>query len=160
MYRVVLLKASELLEVIKGDMSTISEYISRIKGVHETPSKGSVSPISMLAEYDYAVFREIMDETCPDPDVVIRSDNVEEFRDALNRYFDEYAPEETDLRCYVTNISLYLVFIAKRPLHPPGFDSPDLKVISGPDGDYYCSRKGRISDGEPTLCRYCVCRPI
>lgn len=158
--RVQLMKASELLEAIKDDLSTISEYISLMKCIHETNSKDSATESSILVEYDYAAYREIMNEACPNPDIVIESDRVEEFREALNRYFDEYAPGETDLRCYVTNISLYLVFIAKRPLHPPGIDVPDLKVIKGEDGHYYCSRKGKIFDGEPTLCRYCVCRPI
>ncbi|WP_048152372.1 DUF2115 family protein [Methanolacinia paynteri] len=154
------MKATELLEIIKDDLAAIPEYIARTKEIQETKSNVSDTAASLVAEYDYAVYREIMDETCPAPDITIEPGRVEEFREALERYFDEYAPGENSLRRYIINISLYLVFIAKRPLHPPGIDFPDLKVIKGEDGQYYCGRKGRIFDGEPTLCRYCICRPL
>jgi len=149
------MNASELLYRIRHDLGDIPEYIARIE---QEQRAGSSGILSLLGDYNYAVYTEICSRETISLDFEIDSTPVEKFENALNRYLDIYAPGKKDLKCYVLNISLYLTFIAKKPLHPPGVQfSDDIHIVK--DGDfYYCSGKRRFLKDPFSLCRYCVCR--
>ena len=152
------MNASELLSRIHRDLSSLPEYIARIERVQQAGAKDPSRILSILGDYNYATYTEICYRYEVSPDFKIDPTTVEEFENALDVYLDTYAPGKTDLKCYVTNISLYLTFIAKRPLHPPGVPfSDEIRIVKNGDF-YYCSGKKRFLDDPSSICRYCICK--
>jgi uncharacterized protein (UPF0305 family) len=153
------MNASGLLFRIRRDLRNLPEYIARIERERQAAEKDHSGVLALLGNYNYDTYTEICHHYEVAPDFRIDLSTVEEFENALNVYLDTYAPGKTDLKRYVSDISLYLTFIAKRPLHPPGVSfSDEIRIVK--NGDYYyCSGKTRFLDDPSSLCRYCVCRP-
>ena len=63
-----------------------------------------------------------------DSDVSVEKGRENAMREALHSYLMQYAPGEKDLPRYITAISLYLTFYAKRPLHPPEMVTDDIII--------------------------------
>jgi uncharacterized protein (UPF0305 family) len=115
------MKASELFRKIKKDLETISEYTSRVErklqGDDDIRLKSSI-----MARYNYDNLVEILRRDGVDPDYEIDDDKLADFQLRIGHYLETYAPGEPDLKSYITGISTYLAFIAKRPLHPAGLE--------------------------------------
>lgn len=79
---------------------------------------------------------------------------------AIDHYFALYAPDDEEFREFIKIISVYLTFIEKMPLHPPGiiFSGGDLVYKNG--GIYYCTGKEHFKNEDHSLCKYCVCHEI
>jgi len=153
------MKASELFFRICRDLEELSEYISRIEEERLIRAGDPPGALAYLGDYNYTTLVEIRNRDGISPDFEIDSAIVDEFQHALDRYLDTYAPGAADLKCYVLNISLYLTFIAKKPLHPPEVPfSGDILIVKK-GKSFYCSGKRRFTGDDPSLCRYCVCRP-
>jgi uncharacterized protein (UPF0305 family) len=144
------------LSWIKEELNELAQYISQI---HEEQLKHDGEPptvISLLAGYNYSTALEIQSVTTIFPHIRKGGEIEIDMRKALTRYFEIYAPENDKLARYVTAISLYLTFYAKRPLHPPDLHTDEVWVEK--IGDiYYCSGKSRYIDEDFSLCRYCIC---
>jgi len=152
------MNASELLSRIRRDLGDIPDYIARVEQEKQVRGKDPSRMLSILGDYNYSTYTEICHRNGVSPDFKIESTTVEEFETALDWYFDTYAPGKIDLKRYVSNISLYLTFIAKRPLHPPEVPfSDDIRIVKNRDF-YYCSGKKRFLEDPSSICRYCVCR--
>jgi uncharacterized protein (UPF0305 family) len=152
------MNASGLLNRIRGDLGNLSEYIAWIERVRQAGGKDPSGIISLLGDYNYTTYTEICHRDGVSPDFKLDPATVEEFENAMDVYLTTYAPGKADLKCYVSNISLYLTFIAKRPLHPPGVPfSDEIRIVKNGDF-YYCSGKKQFLDDPSSLCRYCVCR--
>ena len=74
----------------------------------------------------------------------------------IDRYMEENAPDQPDLARYVRMVSIYLAFIAKKPLHPPGMVLSDGRSIASKHGNYYCPLKKKQLHERLSLCQYCV----
>lgn len=90
----------------------------------------------------------------------IDSDVLLEFSTCIDRYMDENAPDQIDLKKYVRMVSIYLTFIVKKPLHPPGMIFSGGEKIISKDNYFYCSLKNKQLDQELSLCKYCVSKDI
>ena len=90
----------------------------------------------------------------------IDSDVLLEFSTCIDRYMDENAPDQIDLKKYVRMVSLYLTFIVKKPLHPPGMIFSDGEKIIRRDNYFYCPVKNKQLNQELSLCKYCVSKDI
>ncbi|WP_164997836.1 DUF2115 domain-containing protein [Methanolobus psychrotolerans] len=55
-------------------------------------------------------------------------------------------------------ILAYLVFIAKRPLHPVGMLFPGGSEITQKEQKYYCPVKDKQSETGISFCEFCICR--
>jgi uncharacterized protein (UPF0305 family) len=154
------MKASELFSQIRRDLTEISGYIAQIEDTRRACARDPPRTLTYLRDYNYATCTEILSRDMIAPEFEIDSDTLEQFSFALGHYLDKYAPGKKDLKRYVSNISLYLTFIAKRPLHPP--DKPffeDIRIVK--NGELYgCTGKRRFLEDPSALCRYCVCNPI
>lgn len=154
------LYASDLLSRIRRDLEGLSDYTSRIEQERQARAEDPPGMLTRLGDYNYATYTEICHRDGVSPDFKIDSAIVQSFECTLNQYLDTYAPGKTDLKRYVLSISLYLTFIVKRPLHPPG--PPffgDLHIIQKGES-YYCSGKKRFIRDPSSLCRYCVCKSL
>ncbi len=151
------MKASELFRKIKKDLETISEYIShverKLQGDDDIRSKSSI-----MARYNYDNLVEILRRNDIGPDYEIDDDRLADFQFRIGHYLDTYAPGESDLKSYIAGISVYLAFIAKRPLHPTGLESGNGPLIVKNGDSYYCSGKRRFINDEQSLCKFCVCK--
>lgn len=150
--------ASKLLSRIRRDLDTIPEYIARIERERQEKREGPRGRHSLLGDYNYATYTEICHRDSIEPDLSIDPGAVKECEDALGRYLDRNAPGNRDLKRYVTAISLYLIFIARRPLHPPGVPFSQETRITKSGDSYVCTGKARYRSDPFSLCRFCVCR--
>lgn len=133
------MKASALYLIIKNDLETLSTYKSHIEQKLREEDTGSIS--SIMAKYNYDTLVEILSRKCLDPDFEIDDKRLKDFQHRIDYYLDTYAPDDSDLKIYMAGISTYLAFIAKRPMHPPGFgfDGGFRTVKKG--SSYYCDGK-------------------
>jgi uncharacterized protein (UPF0305 family) len=74
---------------------------------------------------------------------------------AIDAYMDKYAPGQEKQKIFIRIISIYLTFIANKPLHPEGFFDPDGKVMYK-NGRIVCPIKSKEIHEDGTLCRFCV----
>jgi uncharacterized protein (UPF0305 family) len=89
--------------------------------------------------------------------------DAEELKDLQNRidhYFSLYTPDDKDFKEFIKAISIYLTFIAKKPLHPPGIVFSNGEKVYKKDGTYFCTGKRIFIKDKLSLCKYCVCNGI
>jgi|GEM_PF-494577 len=151
--------ASDLLSRIRRDLDTIPDYIARIERERQEKREKPPRGLSLLRIYNYATYTDIRDRDSVEPDYPVNPGRVEECEEALHRYLDRQAPGNCELKTYVTAISLYLVFVARRPLHPPGMELPQGSRITKRENSYVCTGKARYLRDPDALCRFCICRP-
>ena len=151
--------ASDLLTGIRHALDDVSGYVAEIERARRSSDGEAAATIRYLGDYNYAAYREILDPDRIAPDVEIDPRTVEEFEETLHRYLDTYAPGRADLKNYFVGISLYLTFIAQRPLHPPGVPFSDEIRVERKSEIFYCSGKRRLLNDPSSCCRFCVCRP-
>lgn len=150
--------ASDLLSRIRRDLDTIPEYIARIGWERQENHEGPPDVVSLLGNYNYATYTGIRGQNTVEPDFPLDPGRVNECEEALHRYLDRYAPGNRELKTYVIAISLYLVFIARMPLHPPGAElSQGIRITKREDA-YICTGKARYLRNPDSLCRFCICR--
>jgi uncharacterized protein (UPF0305 family) len=159
------IKACDLLLLLKEEAADISSEFLTNTNKKETEDmqspRGSLQyNIQCLARYNRKKFSELKERDCTDLCEEIDIGKLEDFIFRINKYMDEYAPDQRDLTEYTRIISTYLTFIAKEPLHPPGMYVNENQTIFENDGVYYCPAKSKHILEEMSLCKYCVCRAI
>ncbi|ACL16088.1 DUF2115 family protein [Methanosphaerula palustris] len=152
------MNGSDLLLRIQSDLEEISGYTSRIAVEIPLRSEEPSTIISRLAVYNYQTYLEIRSLSGIAPDFEIDEKRLGQMYSVLAHYLDRYAPGNEDLHCYVTAISIYLTFIAHKPLHPPGSFSEEIQIVRR-GSLYYCSGRRKFIRDNPSLCRFCVCQP-
>jgi uncharacterized protein (UPF0305 family) len=128
---------------------------------HIQDPPGSVQYIiQFIAKYNMEVFSELRTRNYIDVLEDIDPDKLEDFTLRINQYMDENAPDQIDLKKYTRIISIYLTFIVKKPLHPPGMIVNDNKKIFKKGNNYFCPAKSKYILETMSLCKYCVCKVI
>ena len=122
-----------------------------------TGSDDNNSISALMTKYNYDNFVEILNSNGVNPDFEIDDGELGDFRYRIDTYLSTYAPDDADLRLYIKNISTYLAFIAKRPLHPPGLKFSRSAGVFIKDNVFYCSGKRMFIKDDLSLCKYCVC---
>jgi uncharacterized protein (UPF0305 family) len=151
-------KASTLYLIIKKGLETLSTYKFHIEQKLSEEDTGSIS--SIMAKYNYDTLVEILSRKCLDPDFEIDDKRLKDFQHRIDYYLDTYAPDDSDLKTYITGISTYLAFIAKRPLHPPGLEFDNGFRIVKKGSSYYCDGKKQFIKEDQSLCKYCICKQL
>lgn len=159
------INSCDLLLSLKEETTNISsEYLVKVnqKENEDTQSpRGSLQyNIECLARYNHKKFSELKERDCTDLSEEIDIEKLEDFTFRINKYMDEYAPDERDLKEYTRIVSTYLSFVAKEPLHSPGMFLTENQTIFEDAGVYYCPAKSKHILEEMSLCKYCVCRAI
>jgi uncharacterized protein (UPF0305 family) len=83
-------------------------------------------------------------------ELIQRIDLMQEEDNEKNRLF-------TDLSKLT---SIYLIFVAGKPLHPLNMEFPGGSKIAKKDNEYYCPVKNKQKDVEIALCKFCICRDM
>ena len=135
------MKRSELLMRLQKGLSQ-SEWAALEMG----------RPMAPVSVFNQAVLLEMREMT--DADGEISMERVSGLYETLRAYLSKYMAEQPAGWKYIFLASLYLAFIAGRPMHP--IDRLKIEVVETDDGlTYLCPAK---SSQENTACDYCVCR--
>ena len=148
------MKASELLKIIQKNLKDYPIDYLKKKVVDERYK----DPLTKkLAKYNSSTYDDIY-ETVISDDFEINDRIIQNIEADIGFYFDRYSPGDTKTREFTKYISLYLVLIAKKPLHPYSEDKKD--DIYYFNGNYYCKGRVKYIQDERSLCRYCICRNV
>ncbi|MGX8694678.1 MAG: DUF2115 family protein [Methanobrevibacter sp.] len=148
------MKASKLLNIIRQNLKDYPIDYLKNKAVDERYRDPLVKK---LAKYNSSVYDEIYEADIED-DFEIKDKIIKNIQSDIGFYFDRYAPGDEETREFTKYISLYLVLIAKKPLHP--FSENNRDDVYFFNGDYYCKGRARYIHDKKSLCRYCICKNV
>lgn len=155
------MKSLELLASLRKQAESIpftDEVRSATDSLPIEYETGSIEYASeCMRRYNYEAYLEITDpETIVDV-ADVDNDAVVEFESILDAYMEAYAPNRPNLTKYIRLVSLYLAFVAKRPLHPPSITVPKPSRGIHSKITHYCvaGRDDDLDERFP-ICRYCV----
>ena len=148
------MKASKLLKIIRQNLKDYPIDYLRNKAVDDRYKDPLVKK---LAKYNSNVYDEIYALDIQD-DFEIKDSIIKNIQSDIGFYFDRYAPGDEETREFTKYISLYLVLIAKKPLHP--FSENNRDDVYFFNGDYYCKGRARYIHDKKSLCRYCICKNV
>lgn len=147
------IKSSKLFLKLKKD---IKQYQSKVSSNHGLSNKGDNSLMDIMSEYNLKNFNEIMSREFRGHDSEIDERELEDFKRSIDHYFSLYAPNDMEFREFIKIISLYLTYIVKKPLHPPGIIFSNGSKVYQSEGCYFCTGKNIFIKDEHSLCRYCI----
>jgi hypothetical protein len=147
----------DLLEALKDDARHIARsYPSGLERLRATADTGD-DAASAVAAYDCQAFDELLALDRAPPGVVDEAD-LADFRERIERYMSVQMPGNESFKNYISTVSAYLAFIARKPLHPPGMRFSGRKEIALVGGTWRCPGKKAYARDPGALCKYCVCR--
>jgi uncharacterized protein (UPF0305 family) len=145
------MKTSELLLKLKKEAELYKKIV-------KASGKSDNSINSIMSRYNYENFQEILTSSINREDEDVDDLMVEDLKMRIDNYFSLYAPEDEAFREFIKIISTYLVFVAKKPLHPPGTVFEDGSRVYKREDRYICTGKRKFMAEELSLCGYCICR--
>ena len=147
------MKATELLERIREDLKDYPiGYLKR----KATDDRYPDSITKRLAIYNSSIYDEIYEKNIEE-DYEIKDSVIKNIEDDVDYYFSVYDPGDIETRDFTRELSLYLVLIAKKPLHPFGDNSAKDDIFLE-NGEFKCKNRIIHIKDERSLCRYCVCK--
>lgn len=152
----------ELLHLLKAEAAALPAAVTAPKLPDNKPESRMAEPCRYLAgrvaAYNRQTLSEIINRDSVGDIADIDQKALADFTLLLTKYMADHAPGQEALLSYVRLTATYLVFIAGKPLHPPGLTFADGQSLVARDGLFYCPLKNSQLAGEPTLCQYCVSR--
>lgn len=130
--------------------SDIQNRLTKAKSLRPSASIGT-----RLAVYNCESLLSLKAMGMPPTLETVSVEKVNALRFAVMQYMEEHAPGDALFVNMVCILSVYLTFIAKLPLHPPGMFHPEGKAEYA-QGRVVCPVR-RIEIGNTgSLCRFCV----
>lgn len=113
-----------------------------------------------MSRYNLENFNEILNSSFDKLDEEVDEEKLKDLQNRIDYYFSMYAPDDEDFKEFIKAVSIYLTFIAKKPLHPPGIIFSDGGGVYKKDNVYYCTGKHIFIKDKLSLCKYCVCNGL
>jgi len=113
-----------------------------------------------MSRYNLENFENLLNSTFDGQDEEIDNQKLEDLKESIDHYFDDYALDNEEFKEFVKIISIYLTFIEKKPLHPPGIKFSGGNTVYESGNEYYCTGKKYFIKESRSLCNYCVCRTV
>ena len=132
------IKSSKLFLQLKR---SIKPYQSKIKAKETLISGENNSIHNTMSEYNLENFNEIINSSYEGSDDEVDENELDDFKMCIDNYFDLYAPDDKKFREFIKIISIYLTFIAKKPLHPPGILFSNGATVYQSENSYHCTGK-------------------
>jgi uncharacterized protein (UPF0305 family) len=149
------IKSSKLFLQLKR---SIKPYQSKIKAKETLISGENNSIHNTMSEYNLENFNEIINSSYEGSDDEVDENELDDFKMCIDNYFDLYAPDDKEFREFIKIISIYLNFIAKKPLHPPGILFSNGATVYQNKDSYHCTGKSVFIKENHSLCKYCICK--
>lgn len=108
-----------------------------------------------LLAYNIETFLELQRAAPSNTPSPVNEKWLREMERDIDRYMTTHMPGEEKYKMFIRIISLYLTFIARKPLHPPGMFNEDGKAIYK-NGVAFCSLRAEEIKKTGSLCRFCV----
>ena len=148
----------DLLEALKDDARHIAlschselERLSTMAGAGDNAA-------SAVAAYDCRAFDELLALDRAPPGGAVEEAALADFRERVDRYMSAQMPGNEGFKNYIRTVAVYLAFIARKPLHPPGMRFSGGKEIALVGGIWRCPGKKEYVGDPASLCKYCVCK--
>jgi uncharacterized protein (UPF0305 family) len=147
--------SNELLKSLKIDASAFAEnnLLEKLKRLEA--KRLEMSKMQVLLKYNIDTMLELKCQTRSVENKWIDDIKVDNLRAAIDTYMDKYATGQEEQKTFIKIISVYLTFIAKKPLHPGGFFDPAGKVVFK-DGNIVCPVKAKEINKDVSLCCFCI----
>ena len=113
-----------------------------------------------MSKYNLKNFNDIMNSSFEELDDEIHEEKLKDFQDRIDHYFSLYASDDEKFKEFIKAISLYLTFIAKKPLHPPGIIFSNGIQVYKKQEVYFCTGRSVFIKDKLSLCKYCVCKQL
>ena len=149
------IKSSKLFLQLK---KSIKPYQSKMKARETLISSENNSIHNTMSEYNLENFNEIINSSYEGSDDEVDENELDDFKMCIDNYFDLYAPDDKKFREFIKIISIYLTFIAKKPLHPPGILFSNGATVYQSENSYHCTGKSDFIKENHSLCKYCLCK--
>lgn len=144
---VLTIKQSELITKLKKD---IEPYKSKIK-----PNRDLEGIEKAVSDYNLENFKDITTYSLKGEDIDVDLNEIEKLKRSIDYFFALYLPEDTELRDFIKLISIFLIFIVQKPLHPPGLKFSNDTTVYQKDDSYYCTGKKYFIKEDFSLCKFC-----
>lgn len=115
---------------------------------------------SAMSRYNFENFENLINSSFDGPDEEVDITKIEDLKKRIDNYFDKYAPDDELFKEFTKIISLYLTFIEKKPLHPPGIIFSGGDTVYKKGNAYFCTGKKYFINENQSLCKFCVCRKV
>jgi uncharacterized protein (UPF0305 family) len=148
----------ELIESLKNESSGFEEdcLMEKLDAIKSNCLKDlKILKMQMLLKYNIETMLELKHKIISVENILIDDIKVSNLKLAIDAYIDKYAPGQEKQKNFVRIISVYLTFIANKPLHPEGLFDPDGKAIYK-NGRIVCPIKSKEVHEVGSLCRFCV----
>lgn len=146
------IRSSTLFSKLKKDIKAYQYPKINIKGYEKDKSINHA-----ISKYNMENFNQIIHSNFQGEDEVDEK-KLEDFKKGIDHYFNLYAPGNEDFKELIKIISIYLTFIVKKPLHPPGIFFPNGTTVNQKGETYYCTGKRIFLKDNESLCKYCICK--
>lgn len=145
------MKASLLLEEIRENIKNYNIDYLKNKAVDNRYN----DPLAReLARYNSEIYDEIYNIELSE-DFKVNDRKIQELKNDIDFYFSKYNPHDSENQNLIKYISLYLAFIALKPLHPYGDSKSDVFIK---DNIFYCKGRANFIKEKNSLCKYCCCK--
>jgi uncharacterized protein (UPF0305 family) len=149
---------NELLNSLKIEASHINEndLEKKLEIINlDIIKNNSISKMEMLLKYNIETMLELKHKTISEKAVVIDEIKIDHLKSAINAYMDKYAQGNEDQKTFIRLVSVYLTFIANKPLHPAGMFDHEGRV-SYKNGQVVCPLRKKEIKEPGSLCHFCV----
>jgi uncharacterized protein (UPF0305 family) len=138
------------LESSRFRINDIEAKLSEIRKIRSEPPL----PTHRLLIYNYETFLELHRASPGSEPMPVNEKKLREMEAGLDRYMIKHIPGEKDYKDFIRIVSVYLTFIAQKPLHPPGmFDKSGQAAYK--DGMAVCPLRAEEIKKPCSLCRFC-----
>jgi uncharacterized protein (UPF0305 family) len=138
------------LESSRFQISDIEAKLFEIQKIRSEPPL----PTHRLLIYNYEAFLELHRALPGSESMPVNEKELREMETELDHYMTKYMPGEKDYKHFIRIVSVYLTFIAKKPLHPPGmFDESGQAAYK--NGMVVCPLRAEEIMKPGSLCRFC-----
>lgn len=149
------MKASKLFLKLKRHME---QYKSKVKCDSNSLDKNDVQ--RAMSEYNLQNFHEILNLSPEGLDYEVDEEELRDLENRIDKYFSLHSPDDEEFKEFIKLISIYLTFIAKKPLHPPGIKFSDGTTVYQEGNSYYCTGKNLHMKDKNSLCKCCVAQNV
>lgn len=138
----------------------MEKYESKVKHNESSFDEEDMSILNIMSKYNLETFDEIIYSSYEELNDEVNEDELKHLEKRIDNYFSLYAPDDEEFREFIKILSLYLIFIAKKPLHPTGIKFSNGTTVYKKDDIFYCTGKKRFIKDELSLCKCCIAQMI
>jgi len=147
------MKNSELFWNIKKNMERYRFIVNRTS---ECLNKNDSSAQCAMSRYNLENFDEILNSNPEELDDEVDEKELKDLEERIDYYFSLHASDDEEFKEFIKMISEYLIFIAKKPLHPPGIEFSDGNTVYKKGDSYHCTGKRVYIKEKNSICKHCI----